>query len=121
MINDAIQAAVSAVIPNTFQTIGDEQISVPYCIHESTDNPEYLKEGISGYEWTTEIGIIHSTADAAETLAVSIIAAIEALEGTTSYTTIIESVRYVGSEPGFNEQTREYLKLLRFTIITKNR
>jgi hypothetical protein len=121
MINDAIQAVVSAVIPNTFQSIGDEKIPVPYCIHESTDNPEYLKEGLSGYEWTTEIGIIHSTADAAESLAVNVIAAMEALGGTTRNSTIIETVQYMGSEPGFNEQTREYLKLLRFIINTKNR
>ncbi len=121
MISDAIQDAVEAVIPNTYQSIGDEEITLPYCIHEETDTPEYLKEGLSGYAWNVEIGIVHSTPDAAEALAVSVIAAVEALAGTTSHTTVIETVEYQGSEPGFDQETREYLKLLRFNINTKNR
>lgn len=121
MISAAIQTAVQAVIPNTYQSIGDEEITVPYCIHEENDTPEYVKEGISLYAWLVEIGIVHSTPDAAEALAVSVIAAVEALAGTTSSSTIIDTVEYQGSEPGFDQATREYLKLLRFIINTKNR
>lgn len=121
MIADAIQEVVSAIIPNTFQSIGDESIAKPYCIHESTDNAEYLKEGLAGYEYTTEIAIIDETADKAEAYAVQVIAAVNGLAGQTKYNTDIESVTYQGSEPGFNEATREYLKLLRFSIICKNR
>lgn len=121
MISNAIQAVVQAVIPTTFQTIGDENIAVPYCIHEESDVPELLKEGVASYNWTCEIGIVHSTADAAETLAVSVIAAVEALAGTTNDSTVIDAVEYLGSDPGFDQNTREYLKLLRFNIQTRNR
>ena len=121
MISDAIQSTVEAVIPNTFQSIGDEDITVPYCIHEENDTPEYLKEGLSGYAWSVEIGIVHNTPDDAETLAVSVISAVEALAGTTTNGTDIETVEYQGCEPGFDQATREYLKLLRFIINTKNR
>jgi hypothetical protein len=121
MISAAIQAVVQAVIPNTYQSMGDEEITIPYCIHEENDTPEYLKEGLSGYSWLVEIGIVHSTPDAAEALAVSVIAAVEALAGTTNNSTIIDTVEYQGSEPGFDQVTREYLKLLRFNINTKNR
>jgi len=121
MISEAIQDAVEAVIPNTYQSIGDEEISLPYCIHEESDTPERVKEGVALYAWLVEIGIVHSTPDAAETLAVSVIAAVEALAGTTSNSTIIDTVEYQGSEPGFDQGTREYLKLLRFIVNTKNR
>lgn len=121
MISDAIQAAVQAVIPNTYQTIGDEDISLPYCIHEEADAPEYLKEGLIGYSWLIEIAIVHSTSDAAEALAVQVIAAVNALAGTTNDTTVIDTVEYQGGEPGFDPATREYLKMLRFNINTKNR
>jgi len=121
MISDAIQAVVGAIIPNTYQSIGDEKVTVPFCIHEETDTPDYLKEGLAGHSWSVEIGIVHSTSDAAEALAVSVIDAVIALANTTNCNTIFEDVSYEGSEPGFDQQAREYLKMLRFTIETKNR
>lgn len=121
MISEAIQEALQVIVPNTFQTIGDENITVPFCIHEETDTPEYLKEGLSGYSWQVEIGIVHNSPDAAEALAVQIIAAIELLARTVSHNTIIEEVEFTGTAPGYDEQTREYLKMVRFTISTKNR
>jgi len=121
MISEAIQEALEEVIPNTYQTIGDEEITLPYCIHEERDTVERVKDGIAFYTWRVEIAIIHSTPDAAESLATQVISALEALEGETSHGTDIETVEYVGSEPGFDMNTREYLKLLNFEINTKNR
>lgn len=121
MIGEAIQVAIEAIIPNTYALIGDENITVPFCLHEEKDETVYLKEGIAGYTWTCEIAIVHSTPDAAEILAMQVKAAIEALAGTTDHATIIEAVSYEGSDPGFDQGTREYLKILRFTIETSNR
>jgi len=121
MISNAIQTVVSAIIPNTFQSIGDENIAKPYCIHEESDTPDYHKAGLSGYSWSVEIGIIHNKPDSAETLAVSVKAAVEALQGTTNDSTIIDLVEYLGTTPGFNQETREYLKMIHFNILTRNR
>jgi len=121
MIGEAIQSAVAAIIPNTFQSVGDEGIKTPFCVHEETDEPIYLKEGISGYNWTCEIAIIHSTPDGAEALAVRVISAVQALAGTTASETYFVSVLFEGSDPGFDQATREYMRLLRFSIETTNR
>lgn len=121
MISEALQSVIVAIIPNTYPSIGDEGIAVPFCVHEENDEPIYLKEGIAGYSWTCEIAIVHSTPDAAEALAVSVKAAAEALAGTTNHTTIIESVSYEGSAQGFDQASREYLRILQFIIQTKNR
>jgi hypothetical protein len=121
MIGEAIQAVIVAIIPNTYPSIGDEGIEVPFCVHEEKDEPIYLKEGIAVYIWNCEVAIIHSTPDAAETLAMQVKTAIEALAGTTNHTTIIETVSYEGGDPGFDQGSREYLKILRFIIQTKNR
>lgn len=121
MIGEAIQATIEAIIPNTYSSIGDENIAIPFCVHEEKDEPIYLKEGIAGYEWNCEIAIIHNSPDAAEALSVQVISAIEALAGTTSHSTIIETVSYESGEPGFDQVTREYLRISRFIIQTKNR
>lgn len=121
MITDAIQSALQAIIPNTFTTIGDEEIETPFCIHEERDEPIYVKDGIAGYTWGVEIAIIDVSPDSAEELAASGVAAINALAHTTSEKTDIGAITYLGTDPGFDQQTKEYIRILNFQIITTNR
>lgn len=121
MITDAIQEALEAIIPNTFTTIGDEEIETPFCIHEERDEPLYLKTGIVAYTWGVEVAIIDDSPDECEELAASGVAAITALAHTTSHETEIGAVTYLGADPGFDQQTKEYIRILNFSIITSNR
>lgn len=121
MIGEAIQAAIAAIIPNTFATVADEGVIAPFCIHTERDTPEYLKEGISGFMWDCEIAVVNKTPDLVETNAMQIKTALEALEGTTSNSTVIESVSFEGSDQGFDETSRLYMKVIQFIINTKNR
>lgn len=121
MITDAIQSVLQAVIPNTFTTIGDEEIETPFCIHEERDEPLYLKTGIVAYIWGVEVAIVDDSPDKAEELAASGVGAILALAHTTSNNTEIGAITYQGAEPGFDQATKEYIRILNFQIITTNR
>ena len=121
MITDAIQSALQAIIPNTFTTIGDEEIETPFCIHEERDEPIYVKDGIAGYTWGVEVAIIDDSPDRAEELAASGIGAINALAHTSASGTEIGAITFLGAEPGFDQQTKEYIRILNFQIITTNR
>lgn len=121
MITDAIQSALQAIIPNTYTTIGDEEIETPFCIHEERDEPLYLKEGIKAYTWGVEVAIIDDSPDSAEELAASGVTAVLALAHTTSHETEIGAITYQGTQPGFDQQTKEYIRILNFQIITSNR
>ena len=120
MISEAIQEALESVIENTYQTIGDENITTPFCVHEESDEPIRLKEGIVGYEYKVEVAIIDTTPDSCIELASSGVSVIMALENTTSHGTRIEGISYDGSNPGFDQQTKEYIRILQFTIQTGN-
>jgi hypothetical protein len=121
MIGEAIQAALAVIIPNTFSSVADENTEAPFCVHTEKDTPEYLKEGISGYTWNCEIALINKTPDLVETNTMAIKTALESLQGTTSHGTVIETVSYEGSDQGFDESSRLYMKIIQFIINTKNR
>jgi len=121
MIGEVIQATLQGIIPNTYSSVGDEGISLPFCIHSESDIPLDLKEGIAGYTWSCDIALVHSTPDQVETLAMQVKTAFEALSGSTVNATIIETVAYEGSDQGFDETSRSYMKTLQFIINTKNR
>lgn len=121
MISTAIQSVLVGIIPNTYLAMGDENIVVPYCVHKERGTPQYLKAGISGYSYECEIVIIDDLPEAIETLSVSIKTALEALVGTTSSNTKIESVVFEGDEPDYDTESKLYLTVMRFTIETSNR
>jgi hypothetical protein len=121
MISNAIQAKCESIIPNTFVTIGDEKITVPFCTHNEVETPVYLKAGLSGYEYEVEIFIADVLPDNVGTLGNQIITAIGTLEGTTADGTKIDMVEYQGDNPGFDTESRLYGNILKFLIETSNR
>ncbi len=121
MISAAIQAKLAAIIPRTYLAIGDEDIEAPFCTHTETERELLLKEGNDGYEYDCAIAIIDDSPDDVETLKQSVITAIEALAGTTTNSTKIDSVAYQGDDPGFDEESKLYITILSFLIETSNR
>lgn len=121
MISQAIQTACVGVIPNTYFSMGDENIVAPYCVHRESGEPLYMKGVIAEYSWDVEIAIIDDDPADVESLGESIRTAINALEGTTSSGTNIQDVTYLGDSPEFDEEENLYVTLLRFTITTTNR
>jgi len=121
MISQAVQKAIQAVIPNTYFAMGDEEIITPYCVHKESGTPEYMKEGLLGYSYATEVIIIDDLPEKVEALGRSVITALAALQGTTSMGTKIEAVTFDGDDPDYDSESRLYVTLLRFTIATNNR
>jgi hypothetical protein len=121
MISTAIQSTVQAIIPNTFDVYGDEQISLPICLHREKGTPILLKAGLAGYSYAVEIEIIDKTADAVEVLVQSVKTALEALAGTTVSSTVFETVNLEDENPDFDTENRLYSNILQFTINTANR
>lgn len=121
MISAAIQSTLIAIIPNTFMAMGDEEIVTPYCVHKESSVSEYLKEGLSGYSYTCEVLIIDEFPEAVETLAMSVIPALEAQAGTTVNDTSIDAVTFDGDDPDFDIESKLYINVLKFTIETSNR
>lgn len=131
MIGEAIQAALAAIITNTFADVMNDDAAVPYCLHTEAETPVKLKEGLCGYTYNVEVFIVDQTPDLVKTLSVSVISALEALSG-TSYpdeedleegetATDIDEVIYEGDDPGFDPESRMHGNLLTFTIETLNR
>lgn len=121
MIGEAIQKKLATVIPNAYNEVGDEGIKAPFCTHSEKETPLRNKAGISGYEYAVEILIANKTADLVKSQSVLIIAAIEALQGTTDEGTTIRGVTYEGDDAGFDRESRLYGNLITFTIETSNR
>jgi hypothetical protein len=131
MIGEAIQAALVPVITNTFAEIMSEEAAAPYCLHTEKETPLKLKEGLCGYSYSVEVFVADSTTDSVKALSISIVTALEALEGTTypdqedleqgETATIIDEVIYEGDDPGFDPESRLHGNLLTFTIETLNR
>jgi hypothetical protein len=121
MISTALQSTIEAIIPNTYLAMGDEGITVPYCVHKEAATPEYLKSGIVGYSYVCEVAIIDTLPEALETLVQSVKNAIIALEGTTVSSTKFDSVIWDGDEPDFDIDSKMYINILKFTIETSNR
>ena len=121
MISAAIQSVIQNIIPNTYSIMGDEEILTPYCVHKETGTPEYLKAGISGYSYSVEIAIIDDTPDKVETLIQSVKNAIIALQKTTNSSTSIDAVAWESDTPSFDSESRLYINVLTFTILTSNR
>lgn len=120
MLSAAIQSTLLGVITNTFFAIGDEEIQAPFCVHTERQAPVRLKSGIAGYEYDCEIAIVDDSPDDIETKKTSVRSALEALEGTTVQSTSIEVVEYLGDDPGFDQESKLYISILRFTIQTSN-
>lgn len=121
MITAAVQSTLEAIIPNTFDAMGDEQISTPFCVHKEAGTPEYVKEGICGYSYDCEVMIVDDTADKVETLVQSAKNALLALTGTTTSGTVIELVVWDSDDPDFDVDNKMYYNILKFTIQTLNR
>lgn len=121
MISEAIQQTLAAVIPNTFMSMGDEEILTPYCVHKESGVPNYVKTGIAGYTYQVEVAIIDDTPDKVETLLQNAKDAILALEGTTVAGTGIEMVIWESDEPDFDIESKMYITTIVFTIDTSNR
>ena len=122
MIGEAIQSTLEVIIPNTFAQIGDEKIETPICIHEETEHePLYLKAGVVHYNWTAEVAIIDDSPDSCEGLLLLVIDAINGLAFTTTKETEFGPISCLGIDPGFDPQTKEYIRVVRFSIITQNR
>jgi hypothetical protein len=121
MISSILQSTLSGIITNTFFAIGDQEIVVPFCVHKEQESPLRLKEGIIGYEYQCEVAIIDDTPDAIETYKESIIAAFEALIGTTVSGTRIDQVDYITDSPDFDTDSKLYTNILTFVIETRNR
>ncbi len=120
MLSAALQTALVGIITNTFIAIGDEDIEAPFCVHSEKQTPVRLKSGVAGYEYECEIAVVDSTPDSIETYKASIRSALEGLEGTTSQGTAIEVVEYLGDDPGFDQESKLYISILRFLIQTSN-
>jgi hypothetical protein len=131
MIGDTIQAALQKIIPNSFAEVMEEEEIVPYCLHTEKETPDYLKEGIEGYTYTSEVFIVDRLPDNVKNLSISVITALVALSNTTfpetedidenEIATVIDNVSYDGDEPGFDPETRLFGNMLTFTIETKTR
>ena len=120
MLSTALQSTLAGIITNTFFAIGDEKIAVPFCVHSERQNPVRLKSGVVGYEYEVEIAVIDDSPDDVESLKQQIITAIEALSGTTASSTTIEAAEYLGDDPGFDQESKLYISILRFIIQTSN-
>jgi hypothetical protein len=120
MISAALQTTLMGIIPNTFIAIGDEEIAAPFCVHSERQSPVRLKRGVAGYEYECEIAVIDDSPDDVEAYKQSIRTAIEALEGTTASSTSIELVDYLGDDPGFDQESKLYINILRFIIQSSN-
>ena len=122
MITEAIQATVAAIITNSYVTIGDEEITVPFCVHSEQElPPNLLKEGVHSYNYAVEIMIVDTLPDNVKTKVDLVRAAIEALPGTTVNSTEFLVVNYEGDDPGFDQESKLYGNNIRFTIETKTR
>ena len=120
MLSAAIQSTLATIITNTFFAIGDEDIQAPFCVHSETQRPQRLKSVVAGYEYYVEIAVIDTTPDNVETKKTSVRSALEALEGTTTSNTSIESVEYISDDPGFDEESKLYMTVMTFIISTNN-
>lgn len=120
MLSAAIQTTLAGIIENTLISIGDEEIAAPFCVHSERQNPARLKSGVAGYEYECEIAVVDDSPDDIETYKQSIRTALEALEGTTTSSTSIELVEYQGDDPGFDQESKLYISILRFLIQTSN-
>lgn len=121
MISTALQSTIAAIIPNTYFAMGDEAIITPYCVHKESGVPEYLKVGIVGYNYNGEIVIIDDTPEKVETLVQSVKNAILALDGTTVSSTSFKGITWEGDDPDYDPESKMYINILRFTILTLNR
>jgi len=120
MISAAIQTTLEGIITDTFIAIGDEDIQVPFCVHQERETPIRLKEGIAGYAYDCDVAIVDDSPDDVNTYKGSIISALEALAGTTVESTVINTVSYEGDDPDFDQESRLYTNILRFYIETAN-
>ena len=121
MISDAIQQTLSAIIPNTYMSMGDEKIITPYATHKETGVPNYGKSGIMSYTYQVEVLIIDDTPDKVEQLLQSCKNSLLALEGTTVAGTGIEMVIWESDDPDFDIESQMYISVSTFTIDTSNR
>lgn len=121
MISQVIQTACVGVIPKTYFSMGDENITAPYCVHRESSTPQYMKGVIVEYSWEVEIAIIADDPAELESLGNSIRTAIGNLERTTSSSTYIQDVTYLGDSPEYDEEENLYVTVLRYTITTTNR
>jgi hypothetical protein len=121
MISTAIQSTIEEIIPNTFVAMGDEDIICPYCVHKEESEVQYLKSGIAGYSVICEVAIIDNTPEEVEALVQSVKDALLKLEGTTTDSTVIDSVTWDGDIPDFDVESKLYVNILKFTILTSNR
>lgn len=121
MISEAIQQTLAAIIPNTYMSMGDEEIITPYATHRETGVPNYGKAGILGYTYQVEVLIVDDTPDKVEQLLQSVKNALRELEGTTVCGTGIELVIWEDDEPDFDIESQMYTSVSTFTIDTSNR
>lgn len=121
MISEAIQAKLVAIVLHTYYSMGDENITAPYCVHRESCTPEYMKADIGQYVWECEVALIHTTPALVESVATSMRTAIGTLAGTTTNGTIIQDVTYLGDAPEFDDEEKLYVTVMRFNITTKNR
>lgn len=120
MLSAALQSKLIAIVPNTFMLMGDEDVATPYCVHEERQRPVWLKKGVAGYEYDCEIALVADLPDVVETYKGQIRTALEAMEGTTVEGTAVELVEYLGDDPGFDVESKEYINISRYLIQTSN-
>ena len=121
MISEAIQTKVAGVVTNTFIHIAPETAVAPFAVHSEAGVPLRTKEGIEGYEYDVNVIIVTASASQRETYAAQVIAAIEALSGTTTNSTAVDEARYISDNPAFDEELELYGTNMFFKVITSNR
>lgn len=122
MITQAIQTALVAITPNTYGKMGDEVIKAPYCVHrEQCVGYTELKDNSKEFVWEVEVALIEDSSGNLETLSESARAAVIALEGTTTNSTRIQDVTFMGDAPDYDDEEKLFVTIQRYSITTTNR
>lgn len=120
MILDALHTTINPIV-TAYPLVGDIDAETPFSFFRAIPTPLRTKDGIIGFEYLVEVGIVDRDPDTVDTLTETVKTAVLAMTGTIAGTEI-EHVLFT-DESGiyFLEPDQAYENDLEFKVSTKNR
>jgi hypothetical protein len=102
--------------------IGDIDAELPFCVFKADAQPYRTKDGVCGYDYVVNVGIIDDEIGSINTYTDSIISAMIAQRNTTiSGTEIYAIIQTDESGVYYENENNVYMNDLEFKVFTKNR
>ena len=120
MILDAIYTTVSG-IAEAYPLVGDIEADTPFIIFKAEPQLLRTKEGVCGYDYAVNFGIIDPDPSTVNTLTDSVRTAVLAMSGTIAETEIEDVLHIDESGIYYLDPDQVYENDLEFRISTKNR